>query len=88
MFPNTITVDSNHTAVTRLCGFSIQEDSSAAAVIEIRKGAIGGQVLFYLNLAADESATLLFPQDFISCEDGVYIKEVSGSVAGIIYQSV
>ena len=86
MQPQTITVDSNHTGVTRLCGFSIQEDSSAAAVVEIRKGAIGGQVLFYLNLAADESATLVFPGAYITCEDGCYIKEVSGSVAGTLYQ--
>ena len=88
MIPQTITVDSNHATVTRLCGFSISEDSSASASIEIRKGAVDGQVLFYLQLGADEAATLVFTPQFISCEGGVYIKEVSGSVAGVLYQSV
>ena len=83
MKPTTITPDSNHAGVDVLWGFSIQEDSSAAAVIELRKAAVDGAVVWYLNLAADESASIVFPKP-IPTEGGVYVKEVSGSVTGLL----
>ena len=81
-----ITVNSNHAAIDVLEGFSIQEDAAAAAVVELRKAVVGGQVIVYLNLAASETATIQFPKG-IPCEGGVYVKEVSGSVTGVLYGS-
>ena len=89
MIPTTITGGgANHTGVTRFCGFSFYEDASAAALIIIRKATVGGQILFTIPLAADAGATLVFPSDFISTEGGVYVQESSGSVTGVLYQSV
>lgn len=83
MNPTAITPDSNHSGVTRLQGFSIKEDAGAAATIELRKAAIGGTVVFYLNLAANESVNAVFPES-ISFEGGVYVKELTGSVTGVL----
>lgn len=82
--PKDITPGANHATVVQFDGFSIQEDASAAAVIEFRKAVVGGQVIAYLNLAADETATIVFPKS-ISAEGGVYVKEVSGSVTGVLF---
>ena len=79
-----ITPDSNHAAVDYLKGFSIQEDSSGAAFVTIRKAAAGGAVVFNLRLAADESASIVFPE-VLSCEGGCYVNEEAGSVAGVLY---
>jgi len=72
--------------VTRWKGFSVQEDASAAAVWEFREGTVTGQVLVYLSLTADQSATIFFPES-VSAEDGVYVKEVSGSATGVLYST-
>ena len=82
----TITVNANHTAVERLLGFSVQEDSSAAAVVELREAVVGGTVVTYLNLAADETATIVFSKPvYLEFPGGCYVKEVSGSVSGVLY---
>jgi len=79
-----ITPGSNHAGVDNLEGFSIQEDAGAAAVIELRKAVVGGQVVIYLNLAANETATIQFG-NALSFEGGCYVKEVSGSVTGVLW---
>ena len=81
-----ITVDTNHTAVQRLAGFSIHEDSSAAAEVKLRIGAVGGAIICHLALAADESASIVFPKAvFISAAGGTYVEEVAGSVEGMLF---
>ncbi len=79
-----ITPDSNHSGVDNLEGFSMQEDAGAAAVIELRKAAVGGTVVQYIKLAAAESITIQFPRS-VSYEGGVYVKEVSGSITGCLW---
>ena len=74
----------NHSSVEQWDGFSVKEDASAAASIEFRKAVVGGQVLWYLELAADESASIMFPKS-ISAEGGVYVKEVAGSITGVLF---
>ncbi len=73
-----------NSTVTRWTGFSVQEDSAAAAVWEFRKATVTGDIIAYLNLAASTSATIVFP-DFFPAEGGVYVKEVSGSAVGVLY---
>ena len=85
-YANTITGGANHTGVTRFNGFSVREDSSAAAVIEFRIAVVGGDIVWHLALAADESASIIFPS-YITTEGGVYVKEVSGSIEGVLFQS-
>ena len=81
-----ITVDTNHTAVQRLAGFSIHEDSSAAAEVKLRIGAVGGDIIWFLALAADESASIIFPKAvFVSAAGGTYVEEVAGSVEGTLF---
>lgn len=82
-----ITPDSNHSGVPRLAGFSIREDSSAAAHIRLRRnGVVGGDIIWELALAADESASIIFPKnESIHCGAGCYVEEVSGSVTGVLF---
>ena len=81
-----ITPDSNHSAVEKLKGFSIQEDAGAAASVILKKAASGGDAIWYLNLAADETASIVFGEDeYLSAEGGVYVDEVSGSVTGVLF---
>jgi len=85
MLPVDIAVNTNHATVDNLVGFSIVEDSGASAKVEIRKAAVAGQVLVYLNLSANESATIFFPS--VPMEGGTYVKEVSGSVTGVLFRT-
>ena len=87
MQTQTITVDSTHADVQRCYGFSITEDSSAAAVVNLRSGSASGQIVVGpINLAADEFALIVLPKA-VSWEfpGGCHVEEVSGSVEGILY---
>jgi len=86
MKTQTITPDGTHAGIERVFGFSIQEDSSAAAAIELRSGSATGQIVTFINLAADETANMVLPKGvFYEFPGGCHVKEVSGSVAGILY---
>ena len=86
MLTKTVVPDSTHTGTERVFGFSFQEDSSAAAAIELRSGSVTGQIVVFLNLAADETATIVLPKAvFWEFPGGCHVKEVSGSVAGVLY---
>ena len=63
---------------------SIKEDAGAAAVIELRKKTVTGQVVVYINFAADETVTFELARD-LAFEGGVYVKEVSGSITGVLW---
>ena len=81
-----ITADANHADVETCFGFSIREDSSAAAEVLLKAGSSGGAVIVHLNLAADETATIVLPKAvFYEFPGGCYVDEVSGSVAGVLY---
>ena len=81
-----ITPDALHTALQRCYGFSIQEDASAAAAIELRELSATGQVGVYLNLAADETASIVLPKGvWWEFPGGCWVKEVSGSGAGVLH---
>jgi len=84
MKPVTITPDSNHATVDSWWGFSVKEDSGSAATVEFRKAAVDGTVVWYLNLAAGESASIMFPSA-VAMEGGVYVNELTGSVSGILF---
>lgn len=84
MIPVDVTVNSNHSGVERLVGFSIREDSGAAAHFRLRKGSVSGQVIMDLNVAASGNATIFFPKS-VASEGGVYVQEVTGSVAGVLF---
>lgn len=84
MIPIDITEDANHTGADRLIGFAIKETGSAAAVIELRKLNVTGQVIWPINLAADQSAGIFFPKA-IASEGGVYVKVVSGAISGVLF---
>lgn len=86
MKTTTITANTNHSDVQRFRGVSIRESaaSAAAAQVNLRKGAVGGQLLMVIELAANESATLVL-EDRVPSEGGVYVQVVSGTVEGVIY---
>ncbi len=75
-----------NSTVTRWAGFSVKEDAAAACSWEFREGTVTGQVLIYLELSAGQSATIFFPES-VSTEDGVYVKEVSGSATGTLFST-
>ncbi len=82
----TITANANHGGVTRLSGFSIRESAAVAAVaaVNLRHANSTGQILAVLELAADQSATLLSPA-VIHAPNGVYVQVVTGTVSGVLY---
>lgn len=84
--PTDITGDSNHTAVTRFAGFSVRESagSPAAAAVNFRRLNGSGQILWILELAANESAGIIFP-GYMDAADGVYVEVVSGTISGEIF---
>ena len=87
MLTKTITPGSVHTDTDRVFGFSITEDSSAAASITFRAAVVGGKVIIGpINLAADESALIVLPKAvFWEFPGGCYVKEESGSIEGVLY---
>lgn len=84
--PTDISADSNHTGVTRFAGFSVRESAgtAAAAAVNFRRLDATGQILWVLELAANESAGIVFPGN-MSAPDGVYVEVVSGTVSGEIF---
>lgn len=86
MNTTTITPDSLH-ATERVVGWTLSEDSSAAASVTFRAGSAGGTVVVGpINLAADESAHIVLPKAvFYEFPGGCYVKEESGSIAGQLY---
>lgn len=80
----TITPDANHAGIDRIGGFSIEEDAGSTASIVIRKGSVSGQPVFFINLAANETATLVLDKT-MPCEGGAYVEEVSGSITGVLF---
>lgn len=86
--PVDVVADSNHTDVHRLGGFSVREaaGTAAAATVRLRRETVAGQILAVLELAADESATLILPEEeHIATGAGVYVEVVAGTVEGVLY---
>lgn len=84
--PQTITANANHAGVTRLAGWSIKEaaGSPAVATVRLRDGAVGGQILFDIELAANESSNIMFPRS-LRTEAGVYVEQVAGTISGTLW---
>lgn len=78
------TPGTNQTVVTEFYGYSIREDLAAPAVIEFRHGSATGQVLIFLALNAGESFQWEFSKP-LDTPNGLYVREVSGSVELIIW---
>lgn len=88
MLATDITADTNHTIVSRLAGFSIKEAAGtpAAATVNLRDSAVGGQILVSLELAGDESAVANF-EKLIPVDTGVYVEVVAGTISGVLYHA-
>lgn len=87
MRPTRIAAGSNHPAIAVWRGFAIRESAGAAAVVNFRNGTATGDMLWPLNLAADEAAGILLPSgdDAIESPAGVYVEVVSGTIVGTLY---
>ncbi len=68
-------------------GFSIREaaGSAADAAVNFRKVNGSGQIIGVLELAANESATLVLSKRKINAEGGVFVEVISGTVVGVLY---
>jgi hypothetical protein len=72
-------------------GFSVYETGGAAVVtIEFRNGVVGGDILFVVHLAIDDSDRDVFPEKIeVTHAAGVYLKLVgSGTVSGAILSRI
>ena len=80
-----ITANTLH-SVTRFRGFSLRENAGtpAVATVRFREASVSGQILFVLELAADESATLVLDRAVVA-EDGIYVEVVAGTIEGVIF---
>lgn len=82
----TITPGALHSNIERIYGWSIWEDSSAAAHIELRELSATGDIVAHIGLAADTSQSVIFSKPtYIECPGGVWVKEEAGSITGVIY---
>lgn len=56
-------------------------------MVNFRNGTATGDMLWPLNLAADEAAGILLPSgdDAIESPAGVYVEVVSGTIVGTLY---
>ena len=88
MTPTDISADSNHSGINRFRGVSIRESagSPAPATIRLRKASVSGQILMVIELAENESATLVLEEN-VPSEGGVYVQVVTGTIEGVIYGS-
>ena len=84
-----ITGDTNHADVTRFAGFAIRESDGTPAVgaVNFRLGSVSGQIVWPVELAANESAGIFFG-GMIASPDGVYVEVVSGTISGVLFQLV
>ncbi len=89
MNPTRWTNDANHPSVKLWRGFAYRETGSAAAVINFRLESATGDILWPLNIAADEAGGIIFgdekPQNAILSTAGVYVQVVSGAVVGTLF---
>ncbi len=76
--------DANHVQVEAFQGFTIKEDASAVATLEFRLVIAGGVVVWYLNMLADETVSIMFPEPILST-GGIYVNEATGSVTGTLF---
>lgn len=82
----TITPGALHADVERILGWSISEDSSAAAHIELREVDVTGTIVAHIGLASDTSQSVIFPKPtYIECPGGVWVNEEAGSIVGVLY---
>jgi hypothetical protein len=81
----TITPGALH-AIERIYGWSISEDSSAAAHIELREVLVTGKIVAHIGLASDTSESVIFPKPtYVECPGGVWVNEEAGSIVGVLY---
>lgn len=82
-----VTAAANHATAARLAGWSIREAAGtpAAATVRLRKAAVGGDIVAVIRLAASGAETVVFSDDFLSCEGGCFVEVVAGTVEGVLY---
>lgn len=87
MKPTRINVGANHPSIKQWRGFAIRESAGAAAVVNFRSGSATGDILWPLNLAADEAAGIILGsgEDAIDSTAGMYVEVVSGTVVGTMF---
>ena len=87
MRTQTVTVDVNHPAVERCFGFSFSDDTGAVASVNLRAGAVGGQIVVGpIEIASGGSEMYVLDKAvFWEFPGGCFVEEVSGSVEGILY---
>jgi hypothetical protein len=76
-------------AATKLWGFTIRNTSdSARAVVRLRDGVVGGEILAAIPLGPGEGTTVSLPVAAeITHADGVWTQVVSGAIEGSVYTS-
>lgn len=81
-----ITANTTHATAERFRGFSVRESAGAAAVatVNFRSGSVSGQILWTLELAADESAGIVLPDQLLT-SGGVYVQVVAGTITGVLF---
>ncbi len=87
MKTQTVTVGTNHSAVERCVGFLFADDTGAVASVNLRSGAVGGQIVVGpIEIASGGSEMYVLGKNvFWEMVGGCYVEEVSGSVEGILY---
>jgi hypothetical protein len=87
--PTAITANTNHTAVTKLAGFSIREAAGIAAVatVRLRRAAVGGTIIEVIELPANGSLTVSYGRgNYKEASGGTYVEVVAGTVEGTLFQ--
>lgn len=84
--PNTITEDAAVTA--KFWGFSVHETAGATVAVEFRDEDASGQILWTLDLAANQSASIVFPRAVYAASGDIHVKVTGdGTLAGVIFDT-
>lgn len=89
--PVAVSLNTNHTSVKLLGGFSIKESDGTPAVasVNIRKGVLAadnsGTLLFALEFAANESLVVILPVPIEGDPTyGIYVEDLAGTTSGVL----
>ena len=84
LHPVRVVNDVLYAHIVHYWGFSFDETAGAAVELVLRNGSATGDVLAFVNIAANASANMSYAKP-IQCVDGLYIEDVTGSFRGTVY---
>ena len=84
LVPTSVVKNVTYTGLTHIWGFSFDETGTAAVEMVLRNGGSGGDVIAYVNIAADKSANMSYVKP-LHFPGGLHIVLITGAFQGLVY---